>query len=338
MRARELRIYCLLVGQSGRMPKSYSNDLRWRIVWLNVLLLKSTAEVAKLLFVSPKTVDRYATKFLTTGDVSPKAHRSGPERKLTEFEQLTLVNLVLNRPGIYLHELQQEILTLTGTEVDCSTICRTLKYLGLTRRKIKHIALQQSEQKRAEFLAEISAFDPALIIWVDETGCDRRKLLRDYGYSIRGTPPRDHSLKLNGKRYSVIAAMSTEGVEDIYIVEGSVNGEKFVDFVRHCLLPVMMPFNGTNPKSLVILDNASVHHVEAVEETINGVGALVRFLPAYSPDLNPIEEVFSEVKGILKANDAAMQATMSPTTLITMAFSQVSQSNCSSYIQHCGYA
>ena len=67
----------------------------------------------------------------------------------------------------------------------------------------------------------------------------------------------------------MIAAMSTEGVEDIYIVEGSVNGEKFVDFVRHCLLPVMMPFNGTNPKSLVILDNASVHHVEAVEETIN---------------------------------------------------------------------
>ena len=66
-----------------------------------------------------------------------------------------------------------------------------------------------------------------------------------------------------------------------------------------------MPFNGHNPKSIIIMDNASVHKGERVQELISEVGALLRFLPAYSPDLNPIEEVFAEAKGYLKANDGA---------------------------------
>lgn len=134
---------------------------------------------------APKlAVERHAQKFLTTGDVLPKSRKNGPERKLSEFEQLTLINLFFNRPGVYLHELQHEILVLTGTEVDCSTICRTLKRPGISRQKIKHVALQQSEQKRAEFMAEMSAFDPSLL-WVNETGCDRRKLLRQHGMGVR---------------------------------------------------------------------------------------------------------------------------------------------------------
>lgn len=104
-------------------------------------------------------------------------------------------------------------------------------------------------------------YNPRMILWVDETGCDRRKLIRDYGYGIRGIPPRDHTLKLSGKRYSVIAIMSTDGVEDIYIQEGNVTGEVFLDFVRRCLIPVLMPFNSHNQKSIVIMDNASVHKV-----------------------------------------------------------------------------
>lgn len=70
-----------------------------------------------------------------------------------------------------------------------------------------------------------------------------------------------------------MAVMSTEGVEDIYFVEGSVNGDKFLDFVQRSLLPILMPFSSSNPKSLVILDIASVHHTQAVEETSNGVGS-----------------------------------------------------------------
>lgn len=289
------------------------------------------------MFVSTRTVQRYSQKFMATGEVNAELQRHGPSRKLSDFEELTLINLVLERPGIYLHELQHELVMITGTEISCSTICRTFKRLGLTRQKIHHVALQRNEEIRGEFMAEMLTYEPEMFLWVDETGCDRRKLVRDYGYGIRGVPPVDHTIRLSGKRYSVIAIMSTEGVEDIYIYDGNVTGEIFLDFVRKCLLPLLMPFNGHNPKSIVILDNASVHKGERILETINGVGALMRFLPAYSPDLNPIEEMFAEVKGYLRANDAALKATTSPDTLITMAFCNVQKDNCCSYIYHAGY-
>ena len=61
-----------------------------------------------------------------------------------------------------------------------------------------------------------------------------------------------------------------------------------------------MPFNGVNTHSVVVMDNCSVHHVERVVETINSVGALIRFLPPYSPDLKPIELVFSKVNLLLR--------------------------------------
>ena len=74
--------------------------------------------------------------------------------------------------------------------------------------------------------------------------------------------------------------------------------------------------------------NASVHKGARVQELINKVGALLRFLPAYSSDLNPIEEVFAEVKGYLKANDGVFKATSSPKTLINLVFSSIPKDNC----------
>jgi len=82
--------------------------------------------------------------------------------------------------------------------------------------------------------------------------------------------------------------LTTEGLEDVYAEEDSVNGEVFLDFVRKCLLPILMPLDGVNPNSIIILDNASIHHVDCVVDTIQSVGALVRFLPPYSPDMNPL--------------------------------------------------
>ena len=152
------------------------------------------------------------------------------------------------------------------------------------------MSLQRSEVKRAEFWAEISAFEPSMMLWVDESGCDRRNALRKYGYGIRGQPPQEHTLILRGKRYSAIGILSTEGVEDVYITDGTVDGDKFLEFVRQNLLPLLMPFNGQNPNSIVILDNASIHHVDQVVELITSVGALIRFLPPYSPDMNPIDQ------------------------------------------------
>ena len=88
-------------------------------------------------------------------------------------------------------------------------------------------------------------------------------------------------------------AMSTEGILDCYIVTGSVDAEKFVDFVQQALLPHLLPFDGVNPCRF---DNASIHHVDGVVDLIESTGALVVFLPP----LDPIEEAFSKLKSTLK--------------------------------------
>ena len=134
----------------------------------------------------------------------------------------------------------------------------------MTRQHIKHLSLRRSEAKRAKFWAEMSVFDPNMMLWVDESGCDRRNALRKYGYGIRGQPPQDYSLILRGKRYSAIGIISTKGVQDVYITDGTVNGDRFFDFVRQDMLPLVMPFDGQSPNSIVIMDNASIHHVDQV--------------------------------------------------------------------------
>ena len=86
------------------------------------------------------------------------------------------------------------------------------------------------------------------------------------------------------------------------------------------------------------MDNASIHHVENVYKLIEEqAGAKLIFLPPYSPDLNPVEEVFSQVKSVMKQNDLLFQVSNSPRVLLTMAFGMVSQENCLKYIEHSGY-
>ncbi len=126
-----------------------------------------------------------------------------------------------------------------------------------------------------------------------------------------------------------------EGVLDISLVEGGVDSDVFQDFVDEKLAPKLQPFNGVNAHSIVVMDNASIHHVQHVVQTLEGLGVLVYFLPPYSPDLNPIEETFSKVKYWLKANELTMQHEDFE-TLIVMAFSSVTSSDCRGWIQHAG--
>ena len=93
-------------------------------------------------------------------------------------------------------------------------------------------------------------------------------------------------------------------------------------------------FNGSNARSVVIMDNASIHHVEKV---IEQTGAIIQFLPPYSPDLNPAEEVFSKIKKFLVNNDVAFSTIMTPSFIITMAFNTITTADCNAYITHAGY-
>lgn len=290
--------------------------------------------------MSERTVRPYLKMFEETGDVKPRPRRSGPLHLFGEYEQLTLLRLILENPGIYmyLHEIQQQLLHMFGVDVSVPTICKTLKFMGCSRQKIQHIALQRSEVCRARFMSEISIYDPAMLVWVDETGCDRRNSMRKFGYSVRGIPPHDHRLLARDVRYSGIAVMSLEGMQDVQLVEGTVNQEKFGDLVINTLIPILKPFDGNNNHSILIIDNCAIHHLDQVLNLVETrAKAKVIFLPPYSPDLMPLEEAFIEVKSIMKANDEVFQASTQPRTLLAMAFSMVTTENCFSFIQHSGY-
>ena len=112
---------------------------------------------------------------------------------------------VSEKPCVYLYEL----FSTTGTQVDCATVCRR-----------GYVALQQSEEQRITFMAEMAALNPQMLVWIDETGCERRNLIRKFGSSLRGVTPQDFALKIGGKRYSAISIMSVEGTLDVYLAEG----------------------------------------------------------------------------------------------------------------------
>ena len=105
------------------MPASYSEDLRWHIVWLHMFLRMETSEVARFLYVCTRTVYRYTKRFNLTGEVRKSIKHNGLHPVLNEGKTLFLINLLLTRPGIYLRELQHELCIRFGIVVHLSTIC-----------------------------------------------------------------------------------------------------------------------------------------------------------------------------------------------------------------------
>ena len=93
----------------------------------------------------------------------------------------------------------------------------------------------------------------------------------------------------------------------------TVNGETFFDFLRGTVIPQMTPYDGVNPHSILVLDNCSVHHICEVRQLLRQAGILCWFLPPYSPDLNPTEELFSWIKYYLKRHDDLLQSISDPT-------------------------
>ena len=116
--------------------------------------------------------------------------------------------------------------------------------------------------------------------------------------------------------------MSTHGVLECTFIESGVCADTFRIFLEEKLSSSLYPFNGTNPNSAIILDNAAIHHVCGVVDLLESLGV---FLPSYSPDTNPIEELFAKVKNILMKN------------LLLMAFSAVTATDGQGWIRHAGY-
>ena len=141
-----------------------------------------------------------------------------------------------------------------------------------------------------------------------------------------------------GIKVSAVAAVALDGLVSVQCSRDSINEDAFCNFLERHLLPHLLPFNGVNPRSVVLLDNASIHTSRPVE-LIQSVGALVHYLPAYSPDLNPIEEMFSKVKACLRENDTAIQNVDERGVIdfVYAALSTVCQEDIFGWYKHAGY-
>ena len=123
----------------------------------------------------------------------------------------------------------------------------------------------------------------------------------------------------------------------VKLTTGTVNSENFSDFVRGDLLPNLQPYDGTNERSVLIMDNCSIHHVETITSLFEEVGVLLLFLPPYSPDYMPIEAAFRYIKAYIKLRSDIIHVTRDPIPVIQAAFKSITSEQCNGWISHAGY-
>ena len=163
---------------------------------------------------------------------------------------------------------------------------------------------------------------------MDESGANRALHPR-YGYAPKGERCHGQAPRNRGRNTSILAALSPAGLLATMTVEGSTNKEVFLTYLENVLCPAL------RPGQTVILDNLSVHKNEQVREKIEAAGCRLWFLPAYSPDFNPIEHAFAKLKAFLRKAKARTQETLE--AAITAGLATVTAQNAHGWFKHCEF-
>jgi transposase len=193
-----------------------------------------------------------------------------------------------------------------------------------------------SEQNRPEIARRRSQWkkyqnrlDPSRLVFIDETWA-KTNMARMYGRCPKGARLHANIPYGHWKTLTFLAALRHDRIDAPCVFDGPINGERFLAYVEQCLVPTLAPGD------IVILDNLGSHKSPAVRKAIRAVGAKVFFLPAYSPDLNPIEQVFAKLKGLLrKAAERTVEATWQR---IGQLLDEFTPSECANYLKNAGYA
>lgn len=172
------------------------------------------------------------------------------------------------------------------------------------------------------------ARDAAKLVFIDESGFNTR-MTRLYGRSARGTRCVDRIPHGRWQTNTFIAGLRLDRVDAPMLLEGAMNGDAFEVYVRDVLAPTL------SPGDVVICDNLNVHKNAAARQAIEQRGARLEFLPSYSPDLNPIEMLFSKLKALVR--DAAAECFDSLCDAIKNALAAVPPEECANYLGHIGY-
>ena len=167
------------------------------------------------------------------------------------------------------------------------------------------------------------------LVFVDESGSNRALCPR-YGYAPRGQRCHGQAPRNRGRNTSILAAMSPAGLVATMTVEGSTNQEVFLTYLDQVLCPTL------RPGQTVVMDNLAVHKNETVRERVEARGCRLWFLPAYSPDFNPIEHAFAKLKQSLRKAKARTQETLE--TAIAAALATITSHDARGWFKHCEFA
>jgi transposase len=171
--------------------------------------------------------------------------------------------------------------------------------------------------------------DSRHLVFLDETWA-KTNMTRRYGRAPCGERLVDHVPHGHWQTTTFLAALGVDGLRAPLVVDGAINGELFLAYVRQHLAPTLQPGN------IVVMDNLSSHKVKGVREAIEAVGATVVYLPPYSPDLNPIEQVFAKLKALLrKAKERTREGLWNRIGCLLVCFTPT---ECNNYLRHCGYS
>ena len=165
-------------------------------------------------------------------------------------------------------------------------------------------------------------------MFVDECGTNTA-LAPLYAWSRRGERARAEAPRNRGKNVTLLASMSTEGMGPCLAVEGATTREVFEAYLERVLAPTL------SPGQVVVMDNLSAHKGGRVKEIVEGAGCELLYLPPYSPDLNPIEQAFSKVKGLLRRAEARTREAL--IEAMGRALDAVTVQDARGFFGHCGY-
>jgi hypothetical protein len=223
--------------------------------------------------------------------------RRGRRSCITPPMREAIRNILTERPDMYRGELIDFLYDKFSRKVSERSIGRTLQSIGWTRTTIRRIAQQRDEDLRDFYLHTISKYKSYQFVFVDESGCDRRAGYRRWGWSPKGTAPIQITKFGRGKRWHILPAYTQNGILLRRVYQGSTDSDLFEDFIWH-----LLHFCGKypEPNSVIVMDNASWHHSEKIQQMYEEAGVVLVFLPPYSPDFNPIEEYFGVLKKFIK--------------------------------------
>lgn len=182
---------------------------------------------------------------------------------------------------------------------------------------------------RARWQQRQATIDPERLVFIDETWT-KTNMAPLRGWCQRGHRLRDQVPHGRWQTLTFIAALRHEGITAPCLFDGPINGESFLGYVTQVLVPTL------RPGDIVVMDNLGSHKSNAIRDAIRSVGARRLFLPAYSPDLNPIEQVFSKLKTLLRK--ARARSCEAVATVIGRLLPHFQPGECANYFRNAGYA